>query len=118
MKPRRTQQQKVLDALVRARAREVPAPELSKISLTRINELKVMGLDIVNPIEVANGIRHGYHRSVIGAVIPKGNGKAGARHPACSSQKARSSIMMSYEGSIRNCWCRTERALWVKERSH
>jgi hypothetical protein len=65
---RRSQRQRILDLLIAARGREVPAPELAKLSLqysSRVLELRRLGHCIVNRVEIANGVKRGFFRLVI-----------------------------------------------------
>src|SRR3954468_7644060 len=56
---------RILNLLAAAWPAWTPAPALSKISLqycARISELRELGWEIANRVEVKDGVRHGFYR--------------------------------------------------------
>lgn len=62
---RKNQRQRILDLLIAACGREVPSPELAKVSLqycARISELREAGFIIISRVEAHGGAKHGFFR--------------------------------------------------------
>jgi hypothetical protein len=62
---RKNQRQLIAELLIAAKGKEVPSPELARISLqycARISELREAGFVIISRVEVQNGMKHGFFR--------------------------------------------------------
>src|SRR5690348_1822144 len=70
---RRSQRQRILDLLVRARGAEVTSRALAAVSLqygARVRELRELGFQIVNRTETHGRMRHGFFKLVLGTPTP------------------------------------------------